>query len=237
MSKFKAAKEAGKLFEYYFDRLLRGFRKDQGRDLENLEMILIRQEAGNKAKEADKVIDVQFGKPFGEEVNKLIESGDVKIGEVTKKNDNVLQREMFQNSFLNKPTIEGQMEKITGASNRIDEIMKEQADMYKPKSDAEIKAKFDKQNKESIERLKKKKEDDPKFYTGGMVDVEPNLSDIGHGSDALMARTRLMSPGGQSTTSTGLNYLLAEDNDNIRVPFAKGKGVDLLRRGFLKTFF
>ena len=29
------------------------------------------------------------------------------------------------------------------------------------------------------------------FYTGGMVDVEPNLSDIGHGSDALMARTRL----------------------------------------------
>ena len=32
------------------------------------------------------------------------------------------------------------------------------------------------------------------YYTGGMVDVEPSLSDIGHGSDALMARTRLMSP-------------------------------------------
>ena len=73
------------------------------------------------------------------------------------------------------------------------------------------------------------------YYTGGMVDVEPSLSDIGHGSDALMARTRLVSPGSQSTTSTGLNYLLAEDNDNIRVPFSKGKGVDLLRRGFLKT--
>ena len=57
-------------------------------------------------------------------------------------------------------------------------------------------------------------------YTGGMVDVEPNLSDIGHGSDALMARTRLISPGAQGTTSTGLNYLLAEDNDNIRIPFA-----------------
>jgi hypothetical protein len=62
-----------------------------------------------------------------------------------------------------------------------------------------------------------------KKYTGGMVDVEPSLSDIGHGSDALMARTRLMSPGAQATTSTGLNYLLAEDNDNIRVPFAGGK--------------
>jgi hypothetical protein len=68
-------------------------------------------------------------------------------------------------------------------------------------------------------------------YTGGMVDVEPNLSDIGHGSDALMARTRLVSPNSQATTSTGLNYLLAEDNDNIRVPFAAGGGG---RRAFLK---
>jgi len=64
---------------------------------------------------------------------------------------------MFQNSNLNKPTIEGQMEKITGASNRIDEIMKEQADMYRPKTDAEIKAKFEKQNKEAIQRLRDRK--------------------------------------------------------------------------------
>ena len=69
------------------------------------------------------------------------------------------------------------------------------------------------------------------FYTGGITDVEPNLSDIGHGSDSLMARTRLMSPGSQATTSTGLNYLLAEDNDNLRVPFAGG-GIG--RRAFLK---
>jgi len=405
MSKFKAAKEAGKLFEYFFDRLLRGFRKDQGREPENLEMILIRQEAGNKAKEADKVVEVQFGKPFGEEVNKLIESGDVKIGEVTKKNDNVLRREMFQNSNLNKPTIEGQMEKITGASNRIDEIMKEQADMYRPKTDEEIAAKFEKQNKEAAERLRKKMKDEPEdkadggrmgfaggkivlgkkvldllknnkkiqeavdnifgtgdykmdaemaaeslvelnpktfgnklyedlddatrmeiygavlrpittnmakmrelkkasrpektlaamkegkgidmsdpaiadefarfmketdpqgsktieqtvelanfdpkkvkgnaeggrigYYTGGITDVEPSLSDIGHGSDSLMARTRLMSPGAQATTSTGLNYLLAEDNDNLRVPFSKGKiakeVLDKGRRKFMKA--
>jgi hypothetical protein len=69
-----------------------------------------------------------------------------------------------------------------------------------------------------------------KKYTGGMVDVEPNLSDIGHGSDALMARTRLVSPGSQSTTSTGLNYLLAEDNDNIRVPFSDGKNFEMYLR-------
>jgi hypothetical protein len=41
-----------------------------------------------------------------------------------------------------------------------------------------------------------------------------------------------MSPGSQATTSTGLNYLLAEDNDNLRVPFAAGG--DPKRRAFLK---
>ena len=73
-------------------------------------------------------------------------------------------------------------------------------------------------------------------YTGGMVDVKPSLSDIGHGSDALMARTRLMSPGAQATTSTGLNYLLAEDNDNIRVPFSNGgNGEDDSLQGIMMT--
>jgi len=162
-----AVKPIVKTFEYFLDRLLRGFKKDQGREPNNLEMILIKQEAGNKAKDANKVIEVQFGRPFGEEVNKLIESGDVKIGEVTKKNDNVLTREMFQNSNLNKPTIEGQMEKITNASNRIDEIMKEQADMYRPKTDAEIAEKFERQNKEAAERLRKKMKDEPEDKADG----------------------------------------------------------------------
>ena len=70
------------------------------------------------------------------------------------------------------------------------------------------------------------------YYTGGITDVEPSLDDIGHGSDSLMSRTRLMSPGAQATTSTGLNYLLAEDNDNLRIPFAGGG--DPKRRAFLK---
>ena len=60
------------------------------------------------------------------------------------------------------------------------------------------------------------------YYGGGQAMVEPDLSDIGHGSDALMARTRVAAPGSQATTSTGLNYLLGEDNDNIRVPFNQG---------------
>ena len=225
-----AVKPIVKTFEYFLDRLLKGFKKDQGREPNNLEMILIRQEAGGKARDANKVIQFPYKKSFGEEIDDLIKSGDVKIGEVTKKNDNVIRREMFQNSNLNKDkSIIGQinerMDNINNASKRLDEIMKEREEMFRPKTDAEIKAKLEKQNKEAAERMKKKKEDDPEFYTGGMVDVEPNLSDIGHGADALMARTRLLSPNNQATTSTGLNYLLAEDNDNLRVPFANGNGV------------
>ena len=60
------------------------------------------------------------------------------------------------------------------------------------------------------------------YYGGGQATVEPDLSDIGHGSDSLMARTRITAPGSQATTSTGLNYLLGEDNDNTRVPFGDG---------------
>ena len=65
------------------------------------------------------------------------------------------------------------------------------------------------------------------YYGGGQAMVEPDLSDIGHGSDALMGRTRLTAPGSQATTSTGLNYLLGEDNDNVRVPFKDGLGVEV----------
>jgi len=88
-------------------------------------------------------------------------------------------------------------------------------------------------DKVKIKNVTPKKPRDEK-YTGGIVDVEPSLSDIGHGSDALMARTRLISPGAQGTTSTGLNYLLAEDNDNIRIPFSKGKLADKGRRKFMQ---
>ena len=70
-------------------------------------------------------------------------------------------------------------------------------------------------------RLKNKKdpEDPQKFYQGGQAQIEPDLSGIGHGSDALMARNMLIAPGSQATTSTGLNYLLGEDNDTTRVPY------------------
>jgi hypothetical protein len=94
-------------------------------------------------------------------------------------------------------------------------------------TDAQILKRLKKQNKDSINRLKNKKdpEDPQKFYQGGQAQIEPDLSGIGHGSDALMARNMLIAPGSQATTSTGLNYLLGEDNDTTRVPYKDGFSV------------
>ena len=69
------------------------------------------------------------------------------------------------------------------------------------------------------------------YYGGGPAMVGEDLSEIGHGSDSLMARNMQLSPNGQATTSTGLNYLLGQDNDTVRVPYAAGGGG---RRAFLK---
>jgi len=41
-----------------------------------------------------------------------------------------------------------------------------------------------------------------------------------------MARNMLIAPGSQATTSTGLNYLLGEDNDTTRVPYNEGSKVE-----------
>jgi hypothetical protein len=104
-------------------------------------------------------------------------------------------------------------------------------------TDEQIIARLKKQNEDSINRLKnkKKKLDEPDdmatggragLYQGGQAQIEPDLSGIGHGSDALMARNMLIAPGSQATTSTGLNYLLGEDNDTTRVPYNEGLKVE-----------
>ena len=61
-----------------------------------------------------------------------------------------------------------------------------------------------------------------KFQYGGMVFKGPDLGSTAHGSDELTTRQRFLQPGGQQTTSTGLNYLLGEDDTN-RIPFRYGK--------------
>jgi hypothetical protein len=128
-------------------------------------------------KEGD-VIPFKQKRSFAEEIDAMKKSGDIVDVDDINISEKITDRDMFNNSFLNKPTIEGQMEKITGASNKIKQIQKEQADMYKPKSDAEIKAKYDKQNKESVERLKKKKRDSMTIRLMKNFEKELNETDL-----------------------------------------------------------
>ncbi len=69
-----------------------------------------------------------------------------------------------------------------------------------------------------------------KFQYGGPVIKGPDMGSTAHGSAELAARQRILQPGGQTTTSTGLNYLLGED-DNNRIPFNEGKEV---KRSWIK---
>jgi hypothetical protein len=173
-------------------------------------------------------------------------SGDIVDPNNLKKNDKVLQRDMFNNSNLNKT------DTVTDTITYIKTLEPVKA-MKEANSIIARKGKYKDLTPEQSKKILQDTEDhifqrdpdnlydyDPEdmakggragFYQGGQAQIEPDLSDIGHGSDALMARTRLMSPGAQATTSTGLNYLLAEDNDNMRVPFSAGGGG---RRAFLK---
>ena len=140
------------------------------------------------------VLPFKFKKSFAEEVDSMIKKGEVNVGTADK------------------------------------------TPPYKPsksQTDFEIQERYRADNAKAIkrfeEKMKKDKPDDMAtggragFYQGGQTQMETNLSDIGHGSDALMSRNMLIAPGSQATTSTGLNYLLGEDNDTFRVPYSEGK--------------
>ncbi len=255
-----------------FKLLLQNFIKINGRSPNAIEMLQLKFKAASQANRGQ-ILPFKQKRDFAAEIKAMMDDGTIKVGQVDKKNDNVLQRELFKNSNLNNPepvTIKSGVSNSQLNKNKaIDQGIK-----VEPVNEKFIQFTIqDIKKKEPIEGMKIanqiiKREGDfvdlteeqskkiltevndhimgvdlpigPEdlakggragFYTGGITDVEPSLDDIGHGSDSLMARTRLVSPGSQATTSTGLNYLLAEDNDNIRVPFSAGGGG---RRAFLK---
>jgi hypothetical protein len=190
------------------------------------------------------VIEFPQKRSFKEEIEAMKKSGDIVDVDDIKISEKITDREMFKNSNLNKK------DSVTETISYI-KTLKPMDAMKEANSVIGRKGKYKNLTPEESKKILTDTEDhiferdipDEDFakggraehYTGGIVDVEPSLSDIGHGSDALMARTRLVSPGNQATTSTGLNYLLAEDNDNLRVPFSKGKLADAARRKFMKT--
>ena len=247
-----------------FKLLLQNFIKANGRSPNAIEMLQLKFKAASQANRGQ-ILPFKQKRDFAAEIKAMMDDGTIKVGQVDKKNDNVLQRELFKNSNLNNPepvTIKSGVSNSQLNKNKaIDQGIK-----VEPVNEKFIQFTIqDIKKKEPIEGMKIanqiiKREGDfvdlteeqskkiltevndhimgvdlpigPEdlakggragFYTGGITDIEPDLSDIGHGSDSLMARTRLVSPDGQATTSTGLNYLLAEDNDNMRIPFAGGE--------------
>ena len=204
MSKLQAA---GKTFEFFFNRLVKGYKSVMGRDPEGLDLIKIKQEAKTKQIDANKVIEFPQQRSFGEEVDQMIAKGEVNIGTADK-------------TPAYTPS--------------------------KSQSDFEIQTRIESDNAKAIEAFKKRNPKDDMatggragYYGGGAAMVGEDLSEIGHGSDSLMARNMQLAPNSMATTSTGLNYLLGQDNDTARVPYNKGKAVakvvDKGRRGFMKA--
>ena len=190
------------------------------------------------------VIEFPQKRTFKEEIDAMKKSGDLVDEDNMKMGEKIIRREMFKTSNLNKEPINEKFIEYTIQNiNKMKPIdaMKEANSVigrkgpYKDLTSAQSKKILQDTEDHIFERdIPVDPEDMAKggragFYSGGMTNVEPSLDDIGHGADALNARTRLMSPGNQATTSTGLNYLLAEDNDNMRIPFSTGKlagGID-----------
>jgi hypothetical protein len=57
-----------KTFEFFFAPLLKKFFQDMGRDPNNLEMIILRQKAGQLLKDSNKVIQFPQKRSFAEEI-------------------------------------------------------------------------------------------------------------------------------------------------------------------------
>ena len=107
---------------------------------------LVRSGAIRKIPQAIKFAEQQFGKVtplLKKQIEKVFESAKKPVvGKPGKKEGAVIPmvKEVAKKdegiaSLEDAPTIEGQMEKIEGASKRIDELMKERDAMYKPKPD------------------------------------------------------------------------------------------------------
>ena len=155
---------------------------------------------------------------FKEQVEAMKKSGYIVNPNNLKKNDNVLTRELFRDSTLNKESTI--MDRITTASNRIKQIQKEQDEMYRPKTDAEIKAKFDKQNKDSVERLKKKNRDSMPIRLMKNFEKELNEADLmaeGYSKDqanVLIKARKKMTSGEEMSPNESLLRVKEEFADN-----------------------
>jgi hypothetical protein len=196
-----------------------------------------------------KTMDTSQGIMGGRSVKELMESGQITKGTAPKQSNKVRTRQMFKDSNLNKT------DTVTDTITYIKTLEPIDA-MKEANSIIGRKGKYKNLTPEESKKILTDTEDhiferdipiDPEdmatggragYYMGGQAMVGEDLSDIGHGSDSLMARNMQLSPGSQATTSTGLNYLLGQDNDTARVPYSEGgparQNFAMGKRAFLK---
>ena len=150
---------ANKTLQFFLGPLLKKFFQDMGRDPNNLEMILIKQQAGKLLKDSNKIINFPQKRSFAEEIEAMKKSGDLVDTDNMVISDKITEREMFKNSFLNKNRSSDDLPPpgSRGGPDDIAAPVQSREETLKNMTEAEIKAKLQKQNKESIERLKRKK--------------------------------------------------------------------------------
>ena len=242
MSKYKAAE---KTFEFFYDRLVRGYKSVMGKEPEGLDKIKIKQEAKAKQIEANKVIEVDFGEPFAE----LIKKGEITKGTAFKtppytpsksqtdfeiqtrlESDNAKAIESFKKRNPKEDMVNPERDSFKKISNVLGAFKRYRRGEKDPALNFnQFFELFSKENFATGGRAG--------YYGGGMTNmVGEDLSEIGHGSDALMARNMQLAPNGQATTSTGLNYLLGQDNDTVRIPYKGGGGADASTTSFSKSY-
>jgi len=135
---------------------------------------LVRSGAIKKIPDAIKFAEQQFGKVtplLKKQIEKVFDLAKKPVvGKPGKKEGTVLplvrqitKKEEGIASLEDAPTIEGQMEKIEGASKRIDELMKEREAMYKPKPEPE-QSELMKRLDDAVDTLQK----NPKRPGGGL---------------------------------------------------------------------
>ena len=87
-----------KTFEFFFAPLLKKFFQDMGRDPNNLEMILLRQKAGQLFKDSNKVINFPQKRSFKEEIEAMNKSGDIVDEKDMVISEKITDRDMFKDA-------------------------------------------------------------------------------------------------------------------------------------------
>ena len=194
-------------------QFVRGFIKQTGKKPSGLDNIKIQQEALQRFKDMNKVVDMKGnslnpreGIMGGEQAQNFSKQLDPALYE--DRGGNIIPTEfgIDPNSELAKSIrMEAEAEKKLKKLNMSEaEINLRGNRPYD--TDEQIKKRLMDQNKKSLDNMKKKL-DEPDdmatggragYYGGGQAMVGEDLSDIGHGSDSLMARNMQLAPGQSS---------------------------------------